>query len=618
MIQITYFQKRILEYLINQDEFTKTKDIAYYFEVSERKIRYDIEYLFGMYADKTLIERNKQKEIRVNKSIALDLIKKSEIVFSQQERRLTILVYVYSGRIVKINDIIVQFNISRQTAYQDIKKLSQLLELHELKLKYDSNNGYQLDSNEIDIRKKLLELLRNGDIRRHFYEELNPNYVISEYLEQFRHIQKRMILKEIYDILPIVIEVTKLRSKYGFKLVSNETRTDARRVFEITASLFHFENVNDIYFIIDSVIAFSRDKDSHPEDDYSEQVSLIINDLYKIFNINFQNEEKISPMLRLHIYETLHRIQRKEYVRNELKEEIITGFPLTYALTHEVLTKHLGESVRNDEIAFIAMYMKSILDKDRIFENVIKVAVICNFGHSTSSLLLKRLQNHFGNDYFEGPYSLKEYYEIKDMTNFDVIVTTVSIPDKNSLFINPLLPAEDVAKLEKVIQKIIYERQCEHIVKTYKKQKMSDVDYRLKDLIKPTHIQDNDDIKDWKKAIHHAAEPLLKDGIISSKYIDKMIWSVTAFGTYMVILPKIAFVHASSEDGVFRQGISLLKLKEDIEFGAHSSDKVKVIIVIASTTKEDLGLLRLVNILEDTETSEILFNANSKEELLEI
>ncbi len=53
--------------------------------------------------------------------------------------------------------------------------------------------------------------------------------------------------------------------------------------------------------------------------------------------------------------------------------------------------------------------------------------------------------------------------------------------------------------------------------------------------------------RDWRDAIAHASEPLLAAGYIEQSYIQEMIMSVERNGTYMVFLPKVAFVHASPE-----------------------------------------------------------------------
>ena len=74
-----------------------------------------------------------------------------------------------------------------------------------------------------------------------------------------------------------------------------------------------------------------------------------------------------------------------------------------------------------------------------------------------------------------------------------------------------------------------------------------------------------------------------------------MIRVVETLGNYMVFIPEIAFVHAPP-DNVIDNGVSVLTLKEPLEFGAKNKVTVKVIVVLANK-EESKSLVSLVNIL---------------------
>jgi mannitol/fructose-specific phosphotransferase system IIA component (Ntr-type) len=138
----------------------------------------------------------------------------------------------------------------------------------------------------------------------------------------------------------------------------------------------------------------------------------------------------------------------------------------------------------------------------------------------------------------------------------------------------------------------------------------------MHELIKEKHIQISHRFDNWQKAIEFAAKPLLDDGVIQPRYITKMIWAVESLGPYMVILPKIAFVHAGNEDGVIRNGISCLRMAQPLSFGSQKATDVQVIFVIASKAKEDMGLLKLVRIIENMDNYDRLINANDIKAIL--
>lgn len=135
-------------------------------------------------------------------------------------------------------------------------------------------------------------------------------------------------------------------------------------------------------------------------------------------------------------------------------------------------------------------------------------------------------------------------------------------------------------------------------------------------MIKRNHFQFATKFNRWEDAIEYAAKPLIDDRVILEQYITKMIWAVESLGPYMVILPKIAFVHAGNQDGVLRNGISCLRMSKPILFGNQKATEVQVIFVIASKEKEDMGLLKLVRIIENHDNYQTLLNTNDIEAIM--
>lgn len=125
-------------------------------------------------------------------------------------------------------------------------------------------------------------------------------------------------------------------------------------------------------------------------------------------------------------------------------------------------------------------------------------------------------------------------------------------------------------------------------------------------------------VKNWEEAIEIAAEPLLKNNYIKSEYIKAMIENVYKNGPYIIIIPGFAMPHASSESGVLKTGISLLKLEEAVEFPGQN--QIKLMIALASTdpdTHMDI-IMDLTDILDNDELMEQLFNCNDIEKIMEL
>ncbi|MDD7306117.1 MAG: PTS sugar transporter subunit IIA [Peptoniphilaceae bacterium] len=103
--------------------------------------------------------------------------------------------------------------------------------------------------------------------------------------------------------------------------------------------------------------------------------------------------------------------------------------------------------------------------------------------------------------------------------------------------------------------------------------------------IKKEFIQVKDSVKDWKEAIIIASKPLLEEKIITENYQNKMIENVKTMGPYIVLSNDIALPHARPEDGAIMSALSILKLKNRVNFSDEKD--VNVIIALACSNDDD-------------------------------
>lgn len=86
--------------------------------------------------------------------------------------------------------------------------------------------------------------------------------------------------------------------------------------------------------------------------------------------------------------------------------------------------------------------------------------------------------------------------------------------------------------------------------------------------------------ENWEDAIRAAGEILVDAGSISGKYVEDMIQAVKDLGPYIVLMPKLALAHAAPCEAVYQSDISLVTLKEPVDFGS-SNDPVSVVLCLA-------------------------------------
>lgn len=106
------------------------------------------------------------------------------------------------------------------------------------------------------------------------------------------------------------------------------------------------------------------------------------------------------------------------------------------------------------------------------------------------------------------------------------------------------------------------------------------------ELLKKDNINVKVNAADWKEVVDEAGELLLSDNTIEEEYIEAMKQSIIDNGPYVVIGKGIALLHARPEDGVKENGLSLVTLKEPVEFGNKNNDPVKIAFAFGSVDND--------------------------------
>lgn len=122
-------------------------------------------------------------------------------------------------------------------------------------------------------------------------------------------------------------------------------------------------------------------------------------------------------------------------------------------------------------------------------------------------------------------------------------------------------------------------------------------------------IQIVEKVNDWKEAIRIGAKPLLENGSIEERYIDAMVETCQKYNAYIVLADRFAMPHASPESGVNNMDVSLLIVREPVDF---LGKPVQIILTLASIdSRSHLLLLKEVaNLFSDESRIEEVINAS--------
>ena len=140
----------------------------------------------------------------------------------------------------------------------------------------------------------------------------------------------------------------------------------------------------------------------------------------------------------------------------------------------------------------------------------------------------------------------------------------------------------------------------------------------INNLLNEENVDINVDAKSWQEAIEKVGYLLLANNKIEKRYIDSMIDTVNNMGQYIVMAKGIAMPHSRPEHGAKETSLSIITLKEPVEFGNEDFDPVTMVIGLSSVdSKSHLELLSdLSNIIDDEELIEKAKCCKCKSELI--
>lgn len=104
----------------------------------------------------------------------------------------------------------------------------------------------------------------------------------------------------------------------------------------------------------------------------------------------------------------------------------------------------------------------------------------------------------------------------------------------------------------------------------------------LSTLLSEHRIAVVDSVSDWKDAINQVCAPLVKSGDIEPDYQSAIIDTTESLGPYYVLAPMIAMPHARPEQGVNNNALSLLVVRNGVEFHSEENDPVKLLLLLAA------------------------------------
>lgn len=567
-----------------------------------------------------------------------------------------------------------KLQVSKSTLDEDMRKLRQYLNPYAISVVSLPKQGIVLQGDERSIRSMLYDvinsmtdmdrLMGDGDtaavdkwvldyLDKKALQILGQHYdeVLKKSGAKMNHVYRKQI------ILFLGVWVRRIQEgntiSESAKVRAELEEGPVRNFVDVICAYFSlYPSLNEIKYITFTIASFNPKDMNNSLDWVAAQLLAIqlIEHVEKVTGIPFsQEEEDLYEGLYKHITGLLSRANNDLQAFNPLKDTIKESYAVIYdavACFSKRIADYTKKTLSEDEIGFLTVYFSTSASRMSQEEQyVYQAVVVCNHGISTGKLLAANLKRQFNIEIV----AVLSSYELAFIDKLDVDLIFTSIPieyaKKPVLLLNPILRESDKKELKaflfenkdkkraisnkldatKLMQDVlaligesggtitqeIYHKVEETFNKHHLKINTREIQPMLQDILMDSNILLNQEGEDWKEVIIKVARPLLNEEVIEGRYISAMIKAVEEFGPYIVVGKHLALAHARPEDGVNKLGLSVMTLKEPVNFGHPDNDPVKIVFCLAAVNSHShIKVMKsLVELIDDTEKLDKLIAA---------
>ena len=561
--------------------------------------------------------------------------------------------------------------MSKNSVVADLKDIRELLKNQSISLQYTRSEGYYLEGTGSQLRQllertieKLMRLESGRFILDYVLKECRIATKDAAIFSHIRTLSEKYQLTFIFENVKIVSLVMAILNEIEIEGDYQVKQEDYRNI-KATALLKLVEELEEEYskltkerdYILSRLAGcLQGNLDLNPDPTVVQIMDEIIKQVKANTGLEFPMEIHFRKNLFAHLYPSYYRLLFNISLHNPLTHQIKREYRSLYELIRrslKPLEEMTGKPLSSDEIAYFTIHFGGYLQsqvKHREGKDL-RAMIVCPNGVSTSLILQSELEKIFPRMEFQS-ISRSHFKTVDNMKRDDVqvIFSTTHLESQDKVFlVKPLMTSiekillkrrvyeylhlekEDVVSIDELMGIVAkyttikneegLKNELIHYLFAQNNQQLLGGD-SLTDLLKEELIQQVDSVSNWQEAVDLAAQPLLASGYIEESYIQAMIASINETGPYIVLAPKVAVPHASPDAGVHQLGISLLQVKEPVDFSEDNDDdkKVQLIFVLAAvdSTAHLRALQELALILDDEEAIDSLIAASDPREILAI
>ncbi len=586
---------------------------------------------------------------------------------------------VAQNQYVTISQLADILYVSRTTLIKDLPEIRKYLNEMSLTLQSYPNKGLMIDGSEQDIRNAFLSMLlastddevaslqnliRQKLIIHHDYLPIIGS-IITEVENENQIAFTDDSFKTLHNYLALMVERNKQNhyvdhSERIFAKEYQYAQDLLRYITKYCEIITTGDEINHLAYIIKNVFHYIS-KTNSDKDTVAIQVRTrkLIDDVAKELNMEIDKDYQLYENLSNHLISIYHHS-----FKTDPNNPILKDIQETQQTVIEAVEQHIGaiesffeRPLDSIEVTYIVIHFCAAMERFKTNRSKYDAILVCNAGIGTSQLIRAKLKNYYSLNII----SVISSHEIQGLTpkSADLLISTIPIYEApiDFICISPNLSEEDYILLgnklaemhsmnhlpvhlnEKeitavavtdLLRPIIFSMVApnadevfsviKRAIRRYFNQTQSSqtelLSPYLHHLLSPGFIRLDVECKDWKDCIWQSSLPLLQNSYIEKSYITAMIENAEELGPYFVMLPGVAIPHAGLNDGCFKTGMSMIRLKSPVCFHAGSLDPIRYVITLSAVdqNKHLRALFHLLALLKDPSFVEKLDRVKTTEE----
>lgn len=606
--------------------------------------------------------------LEVVQTITENLI--SNELYSDQERVVIILyILTLNNEYTSVQHFLDYLEVSRSTFTEDIKRAQWLVEKYRLEIIYDRTNGYHIEGSEHYLLHLISDLVKQYHLmNQEIYESIFGKEVTFENIMHIIHSMEQMLhlsySDESIEYLKIFLMILMIRANKSGKqenfFKGDLKTTPEYRMLSILLMEDNLEISNGykewmaLAFLTSNIFEKKTTQEYDSDAELKGYIHEMVNSFEEQTLIIVDDRKSFEQRLLNHLRPACFRIKYDLSLGTYSFENLVkdSNHGVLVELMKDLIIPiedWLGKAFPNDELDLLSYYFGyQLISNNQMSNNQQPRAVIvCQNGVVVSKLMMENLKKLFPELHFIASLSKRDFYKYEE--DYDLVFSTTPLnTDMNQYIVDPIMTYNQQIQLRyNVLNKLGLNKvdsDVDKLINTIRKYANIDDLSQLKDEIKmfliqqddqhsineidslpsltyylkPSYIQVKDKCSTWEDAFRIACIPLLENRVVTEEFVKDCIKQASNPNYSSYLGNDSCIPHTSKENGILKDGISLLVLKQPIILPDGKRIKYIFPLSFSDLTKHLKAINQLADLCRDSKLLQDISESLSEKEIYQL